>query len=81
MLDHRLDANHLRTLEELGKYALPSAPKESLQAIVLGKLPEIGFKKSSISVEFCEMIISMWKDCVRESFVSALWCALTHAHK
>jgi hypothetical protein len=59
MLDHRLNGNYLRTVEELGKYALPSAPDESLEALILGKLPASGFKKSSISVEFCEILLGI----------------------
>ena len=47
MLDHRVDGNGLRTFEELGKHAYPSAPNESFQAIILGKIPSLGFKKSS----------------------------------
>jgi hypothetical protein len=74
-MDHRIDAKHLRSLEELGKFALPSSPAESLQAIILGKLPTIGFKKHSISVEFCELIISIWRSCIKEAFVSGCWCS------
>lgn len=72
MLDHRIDANHLRTLEELGKHALPSLLKESFQSKILGKIPEMGMKKPSkdLPIDFCELLISMWQSCVEEKYVS-----------
>jgi hypothetical protein len=71
MLDHRVDANHLRTLEELGKHSLPSTPKESFQSIILGRIPELGVKKSSkdLPIDFCELLVSIWKNCLEEKYV------------
>jgi hypothetical protein len=71
MLDHRVDSNHLRTLEELGKHSLPSAPKESFQSIILGRIPELGVKKSSkdLPIDFCELLISIWKSSLEEKYV------------
>ena len=71
MLDHRVDGNGLRTFEELGKHAYPSAPNESFQAIILGKIPSLGFKKSSkdLEVDFCELLINIWANCAKEEHV------------
>jgi hypothetical protein len=73
MLDHRPNKDHLRTIEALGAYALPSAPKESFEAIILGKLPVLGLKKpiSDLPVEFCELLISLWAKCFDEKYVSS----------
>lgn len=71
MLNHRINAHHLRTLEELGKHAFPSSPKESLQSLILGEIPALGLKKQSkgLSVEFCELLISLWAKCMEEKYV------------
>ena len=71
MLDHRVDANHLRTVEELAKHSLPSSPKESFQSIILGRIPELGVKKSSkdLPIDFCELLISIWNGCLKEKYV------------
>ena len=69
MLDHQPNRDHLRTIEELGKHALPSAPKESFQSMILGSLPTLGLKKpvSDLPVEFCELLISLWSKCMDEN--------------
>ncbi|KUJ16318.1 uncharacterized protein LY89DRAFT_669845 [Mollisia scopiformis] len=74
MLDHRIDANHLRTLEELGKYAFPSAPRDSFQSLILGEIPSLGLKKLSkdLSVDFCIFLISLWKKCMAEKYVDPI---------
>jgi hypothetical protein len=71
MLDHRVDPKHLRTIEELGKYKLPSNPTESFQSIILGKIPTLGYRKptSDLPIEFCELIISLWSKCMAEKYV------------
>ena len=68
MLDHRPKRDQLRTLEELGKHALPSAPKESFESIILGSLPSLGQKRpvSDLPNEFCELLISLWARCMDE---------------
>ncbi|KAF8858325.1 hypothetical protein BDZ45DRAFT_674110 [Acephala macrosclerotiorum] len=74
MLDHRIDANHLRTVEELGKYALPSSPKESFQSIILGQIPALGFKKQSkdLSIDFCNLLIALWGKCKDELYLKPI---------
>lgn len=71
MLDHKIDAKHLRTLEELGKYTFPTAPHETLQSLVLAKIPALGLEKESkkLSVDFCDFLISLWKKCLKEKYV------------
>lgn len=71
MLDHRIDVNHLRTVEELGKYALPSSPKESFQSVILGQIPALGFKKQSkdLLIDFCNLLITLWRKCKDELYV------------
>jgi hypothetical protein len=71
MLDHRRDSKHLRTLEELGKYYLPSRPIESLQSVIFGKIPGLGYKKPTkdLPIDFCELLISLWTTCMEEKYV------------
>lgn len=71
MLDHRPKRDHLRTIEALDKYALPSAPNESFQSIIFGKLPTLGLKKpgSEFPIEFCELLISLWSESMKENYV------------
>ena len=69
VLDHHIDTKHLRTVQELGKYALPSGPQETLESILLGKLPALGIRKTSIAVEFCQLLISLWKSFSDEKYV------------
>jgi hypothetical protein len=80
MLDHRPKRNHLRTIEELGKHALPSTPNESFESIILGSLPSLGLKKpvSDLPVEFCELLISLWSKCMdeKEKYVRLILCSI-----
>lgn len=71
MLDHRPKRDHLRTIQEFGKHALPSDPNESFESIILGNLPTLGLKKpvSDLPIEFCELLISLWSKCVKEEYV------------
>lgn len=71
MLDHRVDSDHARTIQELEKYALPSSPNESFQSVLLGKIPTLGFKKpqKDLPIDFCELLISMWSNCIVEKYV------------
>ncbi|KAK0119862.1 hypothetical protein ONS95_011292 [Cadophora gregata] len=75
MLDHRVESNGLRTFEELGKHNYPSAPNESFQAIILGKIPSLGFKKSSkdLEVDFCELLIAIWANCAKEDHYAPVY--------
>ncbi|CZS89244.1 related to protein UVS-3 (presumed DNA repair and checkpoint control protein) [Rhynchosporium agropyri] len=75
MLDHRVNGNGVRTFEELGKHAHPSAPDESFQAIILGKIPSLGFKKTSkdLEVDFCQLLVTMWANCVEESHYAPVY--------
>ncbi|RDL29713.1 Uncharacterized protein BP5553_10693 [Venustampulla echinocandica] len=75
MLDHRLNPDHLRTVQELDKYALPSTPKESFQSVLLGKIPVLGLKKSqkALPIDFCELLISMWSSCMKEKYLAPIY--------
>ncbi|EKD18276.1 DNA repair protein Rad26 [Drepanopeziza brunnea f. sp. 'multigermtubi' MB_m1] len=75
MLDHRIDGKNLRTFEELGKHAYPSAPSESFQSIILCKVPSLGFKKLSkdLEIDFCELLISMWTRCMDEEYYEPMY--------
>jgi hypothetical protein len=71
MLDHRPYRDHRRTFEELGKHALPSAPKESFESIILGQIPTMGRGRSmhDLPIEFCELLISLWTKSFEEKYV------------
>ncbi|CAL3967172.1 unnamed protein product [Diplocarpon coronariae] len=75
MLDHRVDGKKLRTFEELGKHAYPSAPHESFQAIILGRIPSLGFRKQSkdLIIDFCELLISIWSQCFEEEYYDPIY--------
>ncbi|CAG8973689.1 hypothetical protein HYALB_00006959 [Hymenoscyphus albidus] len=74
MLDHQIDFLHLRSIQELDKYSLPSASKESFQSVILGKIPMLGLKKSQkdLPVDFCELLISMWAKCMEEKYLAPI---------
>lgn len=74
ILDHRPSNGHLRTIEALGKYSLPSSNDESLAAVILGKIPLLGLRKqiTELPVEFCELLISMWAMCVEGKYVGIM---------
>ncbi|TVY24546.1 hypothetical protein LHYA1_G006276 [Lachnellula hyalina] len=75
MLDHRVSLDHARTIQELEKYALPSSPDESFQSILLGKIPTLGSKRpqKDLPVDFCELLISMWSNCVAEKYYTPIY--------
>ena len=79
MLDHRPYRDHSRTIEELGKHALPSAPKESFESTILGQIPTMGRGRpmSDLPVEFCELLISLWRKCFEEKYVCTNYQQLT----
>jgi hypothetical protein len=79
MLDHRPNREHPRTIEALGKHALPSALDESFESIILGKIPILGLKKpvTDLPIEFCELLISLWSRCLDETYVCTYLSLLT----
>lgn len=70
VLDHKIDRDHLKTLEEFTKFAFPSAPDESFTSLFLGKLPTLSTKQatSDFPIELCELIISLWSRCLTEKY-------------
>lgn len=69
ILDHRFDSQHQRTIEELGKHKIPSET-ESLQSMILGKIPSFGQNDvTRFPLEFCEFIIFLWGACMKEKYV------------
>lgn len=75
MLDHRPSRDHLRTLEALGKHALPSSPNESFSSLILGEMPRIGAKKpiSEVPSEFCLFLIQLWSKCMDERYYAPIY--------
>lgn len=75
MLDHRPNRDHLRTLEALGKYALPSSPNESFSSLILGEIPRIGAKRpiSEVPSEFCLLLIQLWSKCMDQEFYTPIY--------
>ncbi|KAB8297961.1 hypothetical protein EYC80_001738 [Monilinia laxa] len=75
MLDHRPNRDHLRTLEALGKHALPSSPNESFSSLILGEMPRIGAKKpiSEVPSEFCLFLIHLWSKCMDERHYAPIY--------
>lgn len=73
MLDHRPRKDHIRTIEALGNYFLPSTPKESLASVILGRIPSLGLKKptTELPIEFCHLLIFLWVKCFEEKYVCA----------
>ncbi|KAG9243376.1 DNA repair protein-like protein Rad26 [Calycina marina] len=75
MLDHRQSKDHVRTIEALGNYRLPSSVGESLAAAVLGAIPSLGSKKpvADLPIQFCEILISLWSRCFDEKYLKPLY--------
>ncbi|OBT86555.1 hypothetical protein VE02_04315 [Pseudogymnoascus sp. 03VT05] len=78
VLDHKIDRNHLKTIEELTKFAFPSAPDESLTSLILGKLPTLSTNPPSTDfpIELCELIISLWSRCLTEQYYKPVFLLL-----
>ncbi|KFY38219.1 hypothetical protein V494_04476 [Pseudogymnoascus sp. VKM F-4513 (FW-928)] len=78
VLDHKIDRNHLKTIEELTKFAFPSAPAESLTSLILGKLPTLSTSPPSTDfpIELCELIISLWSRCLSEKYYKPIFLLL-----
>jgi hypothetical protein len=71
MLDHKFDSQHKRTVEELAQYSIPSCPEESLQSAILAAIPKLGRQSvDNLPIEFCQLIIQLWKSCTDERYVS-----------
>lgn len=77
-LDHKIDRSHLKTIEELTKFAFPSAPDESLTSLILGKLPTLSTSPPSTDfpIELCELIISLWSRCLTEKYYKPIFLLL-----
>lgn len=78
VLDHKIDRSHLKTIEELTKFAFPSAPDESLTSLILGKLPTLSTNPPSTDfpIELCELIISLWSRCLAEKYYKPIFLLL-----
>lgn len=78
VFDHKIDRDHLKTLEEFTKFAFPSAPEESLTSLILGKLPTLSTKQptSNFPIELCEFIISLWSRCLSEKYYKPIFLLL-----
>ncbi|KHJ30621.1 putative dna repair protein rad26 [Erysiphe necator] len=74
ILNHRIDEEHLFSIQEFGKYALPSAPHDTLQTLILAKISELSGKKSliDVSVSFCETLLTIWLNCVEEEYLKPI---------
>ncbi|TQS35452.1 hypothetical protein Golomagni_04129 [Golovinomyces magnicellulatus] len=75
ILDHRVDKKHLKTIQELGKYALPSAPHQNLQGLIISKLSDLCRKRPIIDppLGVCNILIKIWADCIEEKFFKPLY--------
>ncbi|POS85650.1 hypothetical protein EPUL_002776 [Erysiphe pulchra] len=75
ILDHRVDENHLRSIQEFGKYALPSAPHNTIQTLILAKVSELCAKKSSIDLplSLCETFLNIWSNCLEEDYLKPIY--------
>ncbi|RKF57294.1 putative dna repair protein rad26 [Golovinomyces cichoracearum] len=75
ILDHCVDKKHLRTIQELGKYALPSAPHQNLQGLIIAKISDLCRKRPIIDppLGVCNILIKIWIDCVEEKYFEPLY--------
>ena len=79
VLDHRLDNNHQKTMEEFTKFALPSEPKSSFTSTILGNLPSVTQKSAiprkeedSFYVQVVELFLGLWVACKNDSYFEPL---------
>ncbi|RKF56411.1 putative dna repair protein rad26 [Erysiphe neolycopersici] len=75
ILDHRVDEKHLRSIQEFGKYALPSAPHNTLQTLILAKVSELCAKKSLVDLPLsvCETLLDIWSNCLEEDYLKPIY--------
>lgn len=79
VLDHRIDNNHQKSMEEFTKFALPGNTKESFASIILGGLPAITQKSAiprqgddSFYVQVVNLFLDLWNQCKNESYMEPL---------
>lgn len=74
ILDHSSAHGQPLTFDLFSRYAFPSDPGQSLAAIILDKLPELGKSQDRspedeslyLLVDFCELVLDMWSQCLNE---------------
>ena len=83
VLDSWSETRDQRSMEALTRYMFPSAPTKSLASLLLDALSPSPSKTSAADcrLHFCETIMSLWKRCLNEQFVSCskglgipVWC-------
>jgi hypothetical protein len=81
ILDHSPAHGQPLTFDLFSRYAFPSDPGQSLAAIILDKLPELGKSQDRspedeslyLLVDFCELVLDMWSQCLNEKYFAPVY--------
>jgi hypothetical protein len=81
ILDHSPAHGQPLTFDLFSRYAFPSDPGQSLAAIILDKLPELGKAQDRLPesqavyllVDFCELVLDMWSQCLNEKYFAPVY--------
>lgn len=69
MLDHAPDGGSLKTMEQLAMLSFLDHKSPSFAATLLGQLASIRQTTAEFPVDFCELIIGLWAECLNQKYV------------
>ncbi|KAG7288394.1 hypothetical protein NEMBOFW57_007926 [Staphylotrichum longicolle] len=74
-LDHAAMHGQPPTFDLFSRCTFPSDPKNSLAAIVLQKLPQMGNAGEPLRllIDFADMLIEMWRQCLSERYYAPIY--------
>lgn len=74
VMNHHIDLNAKRTFEALSEYLYPSNPDKVLSTILLDRMSTLSVKTDidNFPVALASIVISMWKQCVEEQYVTLI---------
>lgn len=71
-MNHRINHDQQRSFEALAAFAFPSKLEKPMSSIILDRIALLGVKREieDFPAAICQIIISLWSQCIAESFVS-----------
>lgn len=67
-------------MEEFAQLSFPNSTKQSFASILLGKMPTMKQTAVEFPIDFCELLISLWSDCLHNKYVGRRNCAAISMH-
>ncbi|KAF2231126.1 hypothetical protein EV356DRAFT_452629 [Viridothelium virens] len=75
VMNHRTSEDHARTFEVLSQYKLASKPDTTLSSQLNDEMAFRTYNnmESSFPIEFCRILISLWRQCVNERIYAPIY--------